>query len=123
MDTEKARDIVGGLSIRDQEVLRDAHSRYMHFTGVFSGDVSDQQIALDREAFPHLLKWDSEGRPSVSDERCADFMVALTGLPRETCLAWDEVDFVETHGEDFFETQLKRQESDRLAREAGAKQG
>jgi hypothetical protein len=121
MDTEKARAIVDGLSIQDQDALRAAHLRYMHFTGVFTGDVSDEQIVQDRKAFPHLLKCDAEGRPSISDQRCADFMVALTGLSRELCLAWDEVDFIETHGEDFFETQLKQQESDRLAREAGEK--
>lgn len=115
MDIAEARKLVAELSECDRETLSDAHLRYMHFTVVFTCDISEEQIAQDRAAFPHLLKWDAEGKPSLSDQRCADFMVALTHLPREWCLAWDEVDFVETHGEDFYETQLKLQESDRLA--------
>lgn len=118
MDTTDARKILDALTASDRDTLSDAHLRYMHFTGVYTGDISDAVIEQDRAAFPHLLKWDDAGRPSLSDQRCADFMVGLTGLPREWCLAWDEVDFVETHGEDFLEKQIKLQESDAIAREA-----
>ena len=119
MDTIEARKIVDALSASDRTTLSDAYLRYMHFSGVYTGDISDDVIRKDRAAFPHLLKWDAACRPSLSDQRCADFMVALTGLPRDWCLAWDEVEFVETHGEDFFERQHKLQESERLKREAG----
>jgi hypothetical protein len=119
METSEARKIVHGLSAADRVTLSSAHSRYMHFTGVYTGEVSADVIAEDRATFAHVLKWDDEGRPSLSDQRCADFMAAITGLARESCLAWDEVDFVDTHGEDFFEAQHKLQESDRLARDAG----
>jgi hypothetical protein len=119
MDSTQAREILNTLSSSERAALSDAHLRYMHFTGVYTSDISNAVIAQDRATYPHLLKFDEAGRPSLSDQRCADFMVALTGLPREWCFAWDEVDFVETHGEDFFEMQFKLQESDRLAHEAG----
>lgn len=119
MDTTEARKIVAALAASDRDTLSNAHLRYMHFTGVYTGDIGADVIEQDRAAFPHLLKWDEAGRPSLSDQRCADFMVGVSGLPREWCLAWDEVDFVETHGEGFLEKQIKLQESDSLAREAG----
>jgi hypothetical protein len=101
MDITTAREIVDALPEKTQDTLREAHLRYMHFTGVYTGDVSDAQIAADRAAFPHLLMSTADGRPSLSDHRCADFMVAISGLSREWCLAWDEVDFCDTHGEDY----------------------
>jgi len=88
--------------------LAAAHDRYMYFAGVYTDtnpDFSAEQIAEDRARFPHLLKFTDDGRPALSDERCAEFMTAITGLPREWCLAWDEVEFIETHGEDVYAKQ------------------
>jgi hypothetical protein len=115
MDLGQAREIVAAVSGDKQAILAAAHDRYMYFCGVYTDRPVDDHIAEDREAFPDLLAYTTDGRPSLSDERCADFMAAVSGLPREWCLAWDEVAFVEEHGEDFVEKQLKRQASERLA--------
>lgn len=117
METQQARQIVSEIPAQHRKALEAAHLRYMHFTGVAYGEVSKEQIAHDRATYSHLLKYADDGRPSLSDERCADFMAAITGLSRDWCSAWDEVEFVETHGEDFLEAQIKRQESDRIAAE------
>lgn len=119
MEIEQAREIVSAIPEDRRRSLAAAHLRYMHFTGVYSGEVSQEQVSLDRATYPHLLKYTEDGRPSLSDERCAQFMAAITDLPRELCLAWDEVEFVEEHGEDFLDAQIKIQESDRIARERG----
>lgn len=116
MDMRQAREVIA-VSSDKQAALAAAHDRYMCFCGVYTAEPEDDHVAEDRAAFPGLLAHTADGRPSLSDERCADFMVAMTGLPREWCLAWDEVAFVEEHGEDFVEKQLKRQASERLAAE------
>jgi hypothetical protein len=82
-------------------LLAKAHERYMYFAGVFIDRPDVDRIARDRATYAHLLRFTDDGRPSVSDERCADFMMATTGLSRELCLAWDEADFVATHGDGF----------------------
>ena len=114
MDIEQAREIIAAVPGDKQAILDTAHDRYMYFCGVYTDKPVDDHIAEDREAFPGLLAYTSDGRPSLSDERCADFMAAVSGLPREWCLAWDEVAFVEEHGEGFAEKQLKRQASEAL---------
>jgi hypothetical protein len=87
----------------------------MYFTGVYTDAPAIDQIAQDRAAYAHLLVFAADGRPSLSDERCAEFMAAVAGLPREWCLAWDLVEFAKEHGEDFVEKQLRRQESNKQA--------
>jgi hypothetical protein len=69
MDTIEARKIVDAIPESDRTTLSDAHLRYMHFTGVYTGDISDDVIAQDRATFPQLLRWDEKGRPSLSDQR------------------------------------------------------
>lgn len=118
MDSTQARRIVQTIPADAQAVLSAAHDRYMHFAGVSTGDdVPAAVIAADLIRFAHLLEFSECGRPSLSDVRCADFMEAITGLPRDWCLAWDEFRFVEEHGEDFVEKQRRRAEQLRLAAE------
>ncbi len=117
MDVRQAREIIAAVPGDKQAILAAAHDRYMCFCGVYAPEPKDDHVAEDRAAFPGLLAYTTDGRPSLSDERCADFMAAVSGLPREWCLAWDEVAFVEEHGEDFVEKRLKRQASERLAAE------
>ena len=123
MNTHQAREIIAAIPRDKQAVLAAAHDRYMCFCGVYTAEPKDDHVAEDRAAFPGLLAYTDDGRPSLSDERCADFMVAVSGLPREWCLAWDEVAFVDEHGENFVEKQLKRQESNRLAAEVATAPG
>ncbi len=115
MDIAQARQLAANIPEHQRAALAAAHERYMYFTGVYADTATVDQIAQDRAAFPHLLKFTADGRPSLSDERCAEFIAAVTGLPREWCLAWEEIEFVNEHGEGFFEKQLRRQEIDRLA--------
>ncbi|MBC7604223.1 MAG: hypothetical protein H7255_16390 [Ramlibacter sp.] len=107
MNIDEARRLVAMLSPTQNEGLALAHDRYTHFTGVFSGDVSDAQVARDRLDYSHLLKGTANGHPWLSDDRCAEFMAAVSGLPVDWCSAWHEVDFCDTHGEDFIGKQLK----------------
>ena len=115
MDISQARQLAESISQDQQAVLAAAHKRYMHFTGVYTDQPEVDHRTEDRAAFRHLLAFTSDGRPALSDERCAEFMAAVTGLPHEWCLAWDEIEFINEHGEDFFEKQLRHQESNRLA--------
>ncbi len=114
MDISQARQLAESIPRDQQAVLAAANERYMYFAGVYTDQPEADHRAEDRAAFSHLLAFTGDGRPSLSDERCAEFMAAVTGLPREWCLAWDEIEFVREHGEDFFEKQLRRQESTRL---------
>lgn len=115
----QARTIMAGVPSDKHAALAAAHDRYMCFCGVYSPEPDADHVAEDRAAFPHLLVY-VDGRPSLSDERCADFMVAVSGLAREWCIAWDEVAFAEEHGDDFVEKQIKLQESVRLEAEIAA---
>jgi hypothetical protein len=114
MDIEHARQLATLIPTHQQLALADAHERYMYFTGVYTDRPSVDRIAEDRAAFPHLLVFTGDGRPSLSDEPCAEFMAAVTGLPREWCLAWDEIEFVNEHGEGFVEKQRRLQASNLL---------
>jgi len=108
-----ARQLVESIPQDKQAVLAAAHERYMYFAGVYtdtSPEFSAKRINEDRARFAHLLKFTDDGRPSLSDERCAEFMAAVTGLPRDWCLAWDEVEFIETHGEDIYAKQDRKKQ-------------
>ena len=111
MEIVEARSVVAKIPMSHHQNLADAHARYMHFTGVRSDEVDGAQIARDRAQFAHLLEFTVDGKPALSDKRCAEFMAAVTGLSVEWCAAWDEVDFCNEHGDEFFDRQLKRQES------------
>lgn len=106
MNIEHARQVTGAVPDEQRAALSAAHDRYMYFTGVYTdAGLSAEQIAEDRARFAHLLKFTDDGRPSLSDERCAEFMAAITCLPLDWCLAWDGVEFIETHGEDIYAKQ------------------
>lgn len=98
MNIEIAQSIVAALTDDQRGLLEAAHWRYMAFAGVIQDSEYQQQAKADREAYPHLLKFKADGEPSVSTERAADFMAAVTGLARDWCVTWDEHDFYETHG-------------------------
>lgn len=108
MDIQQARQIVATIPETHRTILSDAHDRYMYFTGVYTDRPAVDHIAEDRSVFPHLLAFTDDGRPSLSDERCAEFMAAITGLPRDLCLAWDENEFIETHGENIYAKQNRK---------------
>jgi hypothetical protein len=112
MNPIDARAMVNTIRADHRERLAHAYLRYMHFTGVYTGDISAEQIEADRAQFPHLLKRDEQGRPVVSDQRCAEFMAMLTGLSHEICLAWDEYEFAEMHGDDYLETMADKSQED-----------
>ncbi len=96
---EEAEALLSRLSLDQRNTLEEAHWRYMCFAGVTSIDeASDKQADEDRVTYAHLLESTDDMLPRVSDVRIADFMVAVSGLPREWCQAWDEHDFYETHG-------------------------
>lgn len=98
MEIVQARQLVGTIAKDHQAALAAAHDRYMYFAGAYTDRPPVDNVAGDRSAFPHLLVFTADGRPSLSDERCAEFMSAVTGLPREWCLAWDEIEFVTSIG-------------------------
>jgi hypothetical protein len=111
MNCKQARDVLCLIPLDERSRLEEAHERYMYFTGVHTDRPMVDHVEQDRAAFPHLLEFTSEGLPNLSDERCADFMVAITGLPRDWCLAWEEIAFVETHGEQFVGRQVRLRQS------------
>jgi hypothetical protein len=102
METDVANAIPAIVPLADCAALAAAYNRYMHFTGVWSpchGSSSPEQIAADRATYPNLLKFTENGLPSLSDERCAEFMSAVSGFPFDLCLAWDAVEFENEHGD------------------------
>lgn len=102
MEISLARQIVATIPPDKLSILAAAHERYMYFAGAYAADTNEEitRASEDRARFAHLLKFFENGLVIVSNERCAEFMANITGFPLEWCLAWDEVDFVETHGED-----------------------
>lgn len=101
MSLGRLQDIVDAMPATHRQQLASAHTRYMALTGVCQGEVSGQQILQDREAFKHLVRKTSDGRPRLSDEDAAEFMSAVTGINQEQCLIWEELDFLLEHGENF----------------------
>ena len=98
MNIETAQGTLATLTQDQLDTLENAHWRYMAFAGVVLHSDYVAQAIDDQKTFPDLLKFDANGKPVTSDQRAADFMVAVTGMPRDWCLAWDEHDFYETHG-------------------------
>ena len=99
MKTEEARKLVAQIPAEIHEQFEEAHFRYLHFADVTSGYYSVEQVAQDREKYSHLFKVEN-GVPVLSGEDAAEFMSSVAQLPYEQCLAWDFVDFIDTHGED-----------------------
>ena len=114
MDIAQARQLAATIPQEQQAILAAAHERYMYFTGVYTDRPTVDHIAEDRAAFAHLLMFAADGRPSLSDERCAEFMAAVTGLPRDWCDAWEEVEFLREHGEGFYEKRRRLHASNLL---------
>lgn len=102
------------IPVNAHAALAAAHDRYMYFAGVYTGRPVVDHVAADRTAFAQLLVFTTDGRPSLSEERCAEFMAAITGLPREWCAAWDASAFDATHGEGFADKRARLQDSDAL---------
>lgn len=104
MNYAEAAAVLAKLTNEQLETLETAHDRYFCFAGISSFDAeSDRQAEADRTTYAHLLLPDSNGRPSVSDEHTTAFMVAVTGLPEQCCLAWDVYAFCNLHGADWEE--------------------
>ncbi|WP_408601468.1 hypothetical protein [Pseudomonas sp. PLMAX] len=79
--------------------LDEAHWRYMSLIGIVSDVLPAEVVAGDVAKFPEMIKRDDGGLPIFKDADCDEFMVAITGLPREFCTAWKDKDFYELHGE------------------------
>ncbi len=95
MKLEVAKKILESLSASELEKLEKAHWRYMHFIGIINDpNLEDvEQAKEDQEAYAHLLTL------SVFDvEKAIQFMVSITGLPSDSCEAWDECDFFAVNG-------------------------
>ncbi len=99
MIIETAQSILKNLTQSQRELLEHSHFRYLAFTHLILDDAYASQAEADRQAYPHLLKFDEATKqPIVSAQRTAEFMSAVSGLPFEWCEAWDAHDFYETHG-------------------------
>ncbi|MDZ5459309.1 hypothetical protein [Azohydromonas lata] len=105
MDYAEATQLLGALTPAQRNTLEEAHDRYYCFAGISSFDAeSDRQAEADRGTFAHLLFPPGPGGiPSISQERAAEFMAAVTGFPVAWCRAWDEYSFCELHGVDYAE--------------------
>lgn len=91
MNIQIAKGILASIPTDRRNALEAAHWRYMCFTGITSIDqASDDQAVIDRTNYPHLLKFTIDGQASLSNDRCAEFMSLVSGMPREWCAAWDE---------------------------------
>lgn len=101
MTLPEARKIVASIPSPDHHLELDAAlSRYWTFVGMYASDElePEEQTLADRADFPHLFLTTEDGKPIASDVNCADFMVAVTGMPWDWCRAWDEVKRSEPSG-------------------------
>ena len=92
-------ELLTGIPSASHQELAEAYERYMVFAGVYTDNLLADQLSRDRKKYEHLLVFSKEGLPCVSDERCAEFMSSVTGLPYELCLAWEAAEFVGVHGD------------------------
>lgn len=98
MNIDEAKRIMEEVP-RDQiGVLNAALERYKRFSGIYTMDELAAELAADRTTYPHLLKF-SDGMPVLSDDRCVEFMVAVSGLQAAWCAAWNEIDFMDEHAD------------------------
>ena len=68
------------------DLLQAANLRYHNFLG-HAGDL-DEQARQDRAMYPHLFTTSPSGNGCVSDEKSVEFLMAVTGLPREVCAVY-----------------------------------
>ena len=95
MKIEVTKKILESLNPSEIERLEMAHWRYMHFIEIIDDPNPEDvdQAKEDRKAYGQLFT------PSVFDvENSIQFMMNITGLPRDYCEAWGEHDFFETYG-------------------------
>jgi hypothetical protein len=85
-----------------------AFSRFMNLIGEEDPlDEREQEwLALDREAFPALASYGLRtGHYILPEEQALDFIVAVTGHPREWVASWNYrvtiADLVKEHGQDW----------------------
>ena len=78
------------LTEKQLDVLQAANQRYMNFLAFDGEAYLDEQARPDRAAYPHLLTKSPAGNPCVSDEKSVDFLVAVTGQPREVCFVYSD---------------------------------
>lgn len=93
MKMNEARAVLAALPEGSRRLRSAAHDRYMYFAGVYTDRAGATLATADRAAFGQLLQFTPDGRPSISDERCARFMAAFSGLPTHWCLAWEAMQF------------------------------
>lgn len=98
MNIEEAKQIMEDVPRGQRGALDAAMERYKRFSGIYTMDDLAAELAADRAAYPHLLKF-SDGMAVLSDERCIEFMVAVSGLPATWCAAWNEIDFMDEHAD------------------------
>ncbi|WP_295998905.1 hypothetical protein [Rugamonas sp.] len=98
MNIEEAKQVMEGVPSWQRGALDTALERYKRFSGIYTmGELADE-LAADRATYPNLLKF-SDGMPVLNDERCVEFMVAVSGLPAAWCAAWNEIDFMDEHAD------------------------
>ncbi len=86
MTTDRNQLAYENLSDAQLEQLEAANLRYHRFLG-HCGDL-DAQADSDRVAYRHLLTLSPLGEGCLSDEKSVEFLMAVTGLPREVCAAY-----------------------------------
>jgi hypothetical protein len=94
MKIEVAKKILESLNPSEIERLEMAHWRYMHFLRLLTILILKMLIKLKK-----IEKLMPVVYTSVFDvENSIQFMMNITGLPRDYCEAWGEHDFFETYG-------------------------
>jgi hypothetical protein len=88
-----ADNILAGLTDEQRAILGAAHWRYVAFAAGLPDEQFQEQAKADRQAYSHLLQQSAVGLSVLSPDRAAQFMVAVTGMERDWCVAWAERDF------------------------------
>ncbi|WP_175977501.1 hypothetical protein [Burkholderia sp. BCC1047] len=72
------------------DILVEAEYRHYRFLGLSKpdGQIEAAQVDADRIAYPHLWTRKATGAGYVNDEKKVEFLIAVTGLPREIYQAW-----------------------------------
>lgn len=90
--TEKI-DVIPKKNLR---ILESAFFRYEHFIHITCGYFPPEEIATDREKYPHLLRPLKNGLPVFCDECAAEYMTLITELPIVQCAVFIYHHWIET---------------------------
>lgn len=83
------------LCEQDLDALEIAYNRYTHLIDISGSDLSEEEIAKQRERYSHLLYEPKDGLPVFCDQAAVEYMSLVTGIPVEHCAVYVYTEWVD----------------------------